>query len=47
MSDQEENYSVYLKDLEAKIEKSQKEKKLQLQALKNTIEEKSLEISTL
>lgn len=45
LSDQEENYSIYLKDLEMKIEKNQKEKKLQIKALKDTLEEKALEIS--
>lgn len=45
LSDQEENYAIYLKDLEAKIEKNQKEKKLQIKTLKDNIEEKSLEIS--
>ncbi len=45
LSDQEENYSIYLKDLETKIERNQKEKKLQIKTLKDNIEEKSLEIS--
>ena len=45
LSDQEENYTIYLKDLELKIEKNQKEKKIQIKTLKDTIEEKFLEIS--
>jgi len=36
-----------LKDLESKIEKNQKEKKLQMQSLRNSLEEKSLEITSL
>ena len=38
LSDHEENYSIYLKDLETKIEKNQREKKLQIKGLKDIIE---------
>ena len=47
LQDQEDNYTVYLKDLESKIQKNQKEKKLQMQALRNSLEEKSIEITSL
>lgn len=47
LQDQQDNYTVYLKDLESKIEKNQKEKKLQMQSLRNSLEEKSLEITSL
>lgn len=47
LQDQEDTYASYMKELEAKIEKNQREKRLQIQGLKTTLEEKVQHISNL